>query len=160
MDRVMTEASATPATPATPEAATARLSELSSNPEWSSKVDAQDPVAFADFQKLTTIAAGNPTTETLAGALSDFNGKKLVDQFLAGPLPAGYPDLESPAGADLAQMLRGEKQITPELRQAVQKKLNELTADAGWRTRFEARDQTALREFQLACGLLASDVSA
>jgi hypothetical protein len=121
---------------------------------------AQDPVAFADFQKLTTIVAKNPTTETLAGALSDFNGKTLVDQFLAGPLPAGYPDLESPAGKDLAQMLRGEKQITPELRQAVQKKLNELTADAGWRTRFDAKDQTALREFQLACGLLASGVSA
>ena len=147
------------AQPTTPEAATARLSELSADSAWAGKVISQDPVAFSDFQKLTTIVAGNPTAETLSGALSDFNGKKLVDQFLAGPLPAGYPDLQSPAGADLAQMLRGEKQISPELRDAVQKKLNELTADAGWRARFEARDQTALLDFQLACGLLAANVS-
>jgi hypothetical protein len=158
MDRVMTEASAAPATP---ETASARLSELSSNPEWSSRVaGGNDPATFAEFQALTKIVAGNPTTETLADALSDFNGKTLVDQFLAGPLPAGYPDLESAAGKDLAQMLRGEKTISPELRQAVQKKLNELTADAGWRARFEARDQAATRDFQLACGLLASGVSA
>jgi hypothetical protein len=149
------------AQPTTPEAATARLNELSTadGGAWAGKVLAQDPVAFGEFAALTKIVAGNPTAETLSGALSDFNGKKLVDQFLAGPLPAGYPDLESPAGKDLAQMLRGEKQITPDLRDAVQKKLNELAADAGWRARFDAKDQTALRDFQLATGLLASDVS-
>jgi hypothetical protein len=147
--------------PTTPEAATARLNELSTadGGAWAGRVLAQDPAAFGEFKALTEIVAGNPTAETLSGALSDFNGKKLVDQFLAGPLPAGYPDLESPAGKDLAQMLRGEKQITPELRVAVQRKLTELTADAGWRARFDAKDQTALRDFQLATGLLASDVS-
>jgi len=145
--------------PTTPAAATARLNELSTDGAWADRVLAQDPVAFGDFQKLTaTIVAGNPTTETLAGALSDFNGRKLVDQFLAGPLPSGFPDLSTPAGADLAEVLRG-KPISPELHAAVKAKLDSMITDREWGKRFDAKDQTAMREFQLATTLLSADVS-
>jgi hypothetical protein len=78
---------------------------------------------------------------------------------LAGPLPAGFPELSTPAGAELAQILKGEKTITPDLHRAVQAKLDSMIADAGWRSRFDAKDQTALREFQLATTLLTADVS-
>lgn len=144
--------------PATPEAATARLTELSADKSWADKVLAQDPSAVADFQHLTRLAAGKPTVETLAHNLSDFNGAKMVDEFLSGPLPAGFPDLSTPAGADLAEVLRG-KPITPELHGAVQAKLDSMIADAGWRARFDAKDQVALREFQLATTLLSGTVA-
>lgn len=144
--------------PSTPEAAQGRLNELSADPVWAGKVLALEPVATGEFQSLTKIVAGGVTVETLSGALSDFNGTKMVDQFLAGPLPAGFPDLSTPAGADLAEILRG-KSITPELHRAVKAKLDSMIADSGWRARFDAKDQAALREFQLATTLLTADVS-
>lgn len=149
----MTDAAA----PATPEAATARLTELSSNPDWTSKVIGQDPTTFAEFQALTKTAAAG--TAALAEATSAANNAKMVNDFLAGPLPSGFPDLATSAGADLAQILKGEKTISPELHRAVQDKLDLMIADAGWRDRFDAKDQTALREFQLATVLLTAEVA-
>lgn len=151
----MTEAAAQQ--PTTPEAATARLSELSSDPDWSSKVVGQDPTAFAEFQALHRTAAGG--TAALAEATSAANDAKMVNDFLAGPLPSGFPELSTPAGADLAQILKNEKTISPELHRAVQEKLNSMIADAGWRDRFDAKDQVALREFQLATVLLTAEVA-
>jgi hypothetical protein len=145
--------------PTTPEAAQVRLSELSADRAWADKVLAQDPIAVGEFQNLTTLVAGKTTVETLATDLSAFNGAKMVDQFLAGPLPAGFPDLSTPAGAELAQILKGEKQISPELHSAVKAKLDSMIADAAWRARFDAKDQVALREFQLATTLLTADVT-
>ena len=143
--------------PQTPEAATARLTELSSNSDWSSKVLAQDPASFAEFQALTkTVAQG---TMALAEATSAANNAKMVNEFLAGPLPTGFPDLSTPAGAELAQILKGEKQITPDLHRAVQDKLDSMIADEGWRTRFDAKDQLALREWHLATVLLTAEVA-
>lgn len=153
----MTEASATPAPPATPEAATARLTELSADSTWAGRVVAQDPVAFADFQKLTTLVAKNPTTETLAGALADFNGKALVDQFLAAP-PAGFPELTSAAGKDLVEMLNG-KPLSQETHDAVAAKFDAMLKDKDWVTRFENREQRAMREWHLATNLLAAEVA-
>jgi hypothetical protein len=141
--------------PSTPADAQARLGELSADSVWADKVLAQDPAAVGEFQSLTKTAAGSVTVDTLAHKLSDFNGAKMVDDFLAGPLPMGFPDLSTPAGADLAQILKGEKTITPDLHRAVQAKLDSMIADAGWRSRFDAKDQTALREFQLATTLLS-----
>jgi hypothetical protein len=143
--------------PATPEAATARLTELSSNPDWSSKVIGGDPATFAEFQALTTTAAGN--TAALAEATAAANNAKLVADFLAGPLPEGFPELSTPAGVDLAEILQGKKQITPDLHRQVKVKLDSMIADSGWRDRFDAKDQTALRQFQLATTLLTADVS-
>jgi hypothetical protein len=143
----------------TPEAATARLTELSADKSWSDKVTGgNDPTAFSEFQTLTKTIAGG--TAALAEATSAANNAKLVSDFLAGPLPAGFPDLSTPAGAELAEILQGKKHITPELKGAVKAKLDSMIADAGWRTRFDAKDQTALREFQLATTLLTADVSA
>ena len=143
--------------PSTPETATARLTELSSSPEFRSKIDALDPTAFSTFQSLTKTIAGG--TAAVAEATSVANDAKMTADFLAGPLPAGWPDLQSPAGAELAQYLKGEKTISPELRQEVQKKLDEMTADASWRERFFAKDQVALREWQLSTNLLAAKVA-
>ena len=143
--------------PATPEAAQGRLTELSGSPDWHSKIDAQDPAAFAEFRALTTSAAGN--TAALAEANAAANNAKLVADFLAGPLPAGFPELSTPAGAELAEILQGKKQITPELHRAVKAKLDSMIADSGWRASFEAKDQRALREFQLATTLLTAEVS-
>jgi hypothetical protein len=144
--------------PATPAAAQTRLSELSKDGAWADKVLAQDPVAVGEFQTLTKIAADNPTVETLSHELSDFNGAKMVEQFLAGPLPSGFPDLKTPAGAELAEILMGAKTITPELHSAVQAKLDSMISDREWGKRFEAKDQTAMREFQLATTLLTAQV--
>jgi hypothetical protein len=146
------------AAPSTPAAAQTRLTELSADKTWGAAVLNKDPVAFGQFQKLTTVAAGNPTVETLAHELSDFNGAKMVDQFLTGTLPSGFPDLSTPAGAELAQILKGEKTITPELHRMVQAKLDSMIADREWGKRFEAKDQTAMREFQLATTLLTAQV--
>jgi hypothetical protein len=143
--------------PTTPEAATARLTELSSSPEWSSKVIANDASAFGEFAALTKTIAGG--TAAVAEATSAANNAKLVSDFLAGPLPAGFPDLSTPVGAELAQILKGEKQITPDLHRAVKSKLDSMIADSDWRARFDAKDQRALREFQLATTLLTADVS-
>jgi len=148
----MTEA----AMPTTPEAAHGRLAELSSNPEWSSKVTGSDPTAFAEFAALTKTIAGG--TEAVASANAAANNAKMVADFLAGPLPAGFPGLSTPAGAELAQILKGEKQITPELHSAVKAKLDSMIADREWGKRFEAKDQTATREFQLATTLLTAQV--
>lgn len=150
----MTEATVQPTTP---EAATARLTELSSNPEWSSKVIASDPASFAEFQALTTTMAA-ATTAGLAEATTAANNAKMTADFLAGPLPSGWPDLSTPAGAELALILKGEKTITPELHQAVKAKLDSMLASADWRARFDAKDQVALREFQLSTVLLTAEV--
>jgi hypothetical protein len=98
------------------------------------------------------------TTEGLAEATSTANNAKMVDEFLAGPLPNGFPDLSTPAGAELAQILKGEKTITPELHQALKTKLDSMIASVDWRARFNAKDQTAAREFQIATTLLTAEV--
>jgi hypothetical protein len=105
----------------------------------------------------TTIASGGIAAVAEANAAS--NNAKLVADFLAGPLPAGFPELSTPEGAELAQILKGEKQITPELHRAVKAKLDSMIADEGWRARFDAKDQRALYEFQLSTVLLTSEVS-
>jgi hypothetical protein len=149
----MTEA----AQPTTPEAAQGRLTELSSSPEFRSKIDAQDPTAFSEFQALTRTIAGGTTA--LAEATAAANNAKMTADFLAGPLPAGFPDLSTPAGAELAEILQGKKQISPELRTAVKAKLDSMIADREWGKRFEAKDQRAMREFQLATTLLTAEVA-
>ncbi len=78
--------------PATPEAATARLAELSSSPEFRSKIEAQDPAAFGEFQALIKTISGG--TVEVAETLSAANNAKMTADFLAGPLPAGFPDLK------------------------------------------------------------------
>jgi hypothetical protein len=143
--------------PTTPEAATARLGELSSSSEWSSKVVGNDPTAFSEFAALTKTIAGG--TAAVAEATSKANDAKMTADFLAGPLPAGFPDLGTPVGAELAQILKGEKTISPELHQAVKHKLDGMIASADWRARFDGKDETALREFQLATVLLTADVA-
>ena len=70
------------AMPTTPETAQARLTELAGNADWSSRVLAQDPIAFGDFRKLTTVMAKNPTTETLAGALTSQTAGRCTDRQL------------------------------------------------------------------------------
>jgi hypothetical protein len=149
----MTEAAAQQ--PTTPEAAQARLTELSSSPEFRSKIDAQDPTAFSHFQALSKTIAGG--IAEVASATTAANDAKLVSDFLAAP-PAGFPDLQTPAGKDLAEILQG-KSITPELRTAVKAKLDSMIADREWGKRLEAKDQTALREFQIATVLLTAEVS-
>jgi hypothetical protein len=143
--------------PTTPEAATARLSELQSSPDWRAKVDAQDPASFAEFRSLTTTVAGGIAAVAEANAAT--NNAKLVADFLAGPLPAGFPELSTPEGAELAQILKGEKQITPDLHQRIKSKLDSMISDSGWRARFDAKDERALREFQLSTVLLTADIS-
>lgn len=144
--------------PTTAAAAQGRLTELSGNQEWGAKVLAKDPTALSEFRTLTTtIASGGIAAVAEANAAA--NSAKLVADFLAGPLPAGFPELSTPEGAELAQILKGDKQITPELHRAVKAKLDSMIADEGWRARFEAKDQKALREFQLATTLLTADVS-
>jgi len=103
----------------------------------------QRSTAFAEFAALTKTIAGG--TEAVASANAAANNAKMVADFLAGPLPAGFPGLSTPAGAELAQILKGEKQITPELHSAVKAKLDSMIADREWGKRFEAKDQTATR---------------
>ncbi len=150
----MTEAAAQQ--PTTPEAATARLSELASSPDFRSKIDAQDPTAFGEFRTLTKTIAGG--TAAVAEATSAANNAQMVAAFLSAP-PSGFPDLSTPAGAELAQILKGEKTITPDLHSAVRKKLSEMENDAAWRARFDAKDQVALRDWHLATVLLTADVA-
>jgi hypothetical protein len=145
------------ATPTTPDAAQGRLAELSSNPDWGAKVVGQDPAAFAEFQTLTKTVAGG--TAAVAEATSKANDAKMTADFLAGPLPAGFPDLGTPVGAELAQILKGEKTISPELHRAVKNKLDSMIASADWRARFDAKDETALRDWHLATVLLTAPVA-
>jgi Histidine kinase len=140
--------------PTTPEAATARLTELS-NTDWAAKVAGNDPTAFSEFQALTKTAAGG--IAEVASATAAANDAKLVSDFLAAP-PAGWPDAETPAGKDLAEILQG-KPISQELHDAVTKKLSSLLRDQEWAKRLEARDEAAVKTFYLATTLASAAVS-
>ncbi len=114
--------------PATPEAATARLAELSSNSDWSSKVLAKDPYSVAEFQSLTRLIASPPapaagTTEALSLETSRSNDAKMLSDYLATAGENGFPELTSAAGKDMVEMLRG-KPVSQEIHDAVQSKLN------------------------------------
>jgi hypothetical protein len=148
--------------PTTPEAAQGRLTELSSNPEWSSKVLANDPATFAEFQGLTKViatpvppAAG--TAEAMALETSRANDSRMLNDYLATAGKDGFPDPTSAAGKDLVEMLAG-KPISQQLHDAVQAKLDACFKDKDWVARFESREQLAMRQFQLATHLLAANV--
>ena len=148
--------------PTTPEAATARLTELSSNPEWGSKVIAKDPTTFAEFQSLTkVIATPLPptagTAEAMALETSRANDARMLNDYLATAGKDGFPDPTSDVGKDLVEMLAG-KPISQQLHDAVQAKLDACFKDKDWVTRFESREQLAMRQFQLATHLLAANV--
>jgi hypothetical protein len=148
--------------PTTPEAATARLSELSSNTDWSAKVLAKDPTVFAEFASLTKVIATPPppaagTTEALSLETSRANHARMLNDYLATAGKDGFPDPTSPAGKDLVEMLAG-KPISQQLHDAVQAKLDACFKDKDWVTRFESREQLAMRQFQLATHLLAANV--
>lgn len=156
----MTEA----AQPTTPEAATARLTELSSNPDWSSKVLAKDPTVFAEFQGLTKVIATPPppaagTAEAMALETSRTNDARMLNEFIVATAGKdGFPDPKSPIGKDLVEMLEG-KTISQELHDAVQAKLDSMIKDKDWVTRFENREQIAMLNFRCATGLLAANIS-
>jgi hypothetical protein len=150
--------------PSSPEAAQGRLAELSGNPEWSSKVLANDPTSFAEFQSLTTLIAGPPapaagTTEAMALETSRTNDTKMLNDYLATAGENGFPELTSAAGKDMVEMLNG-KPVSQEIHDAVKTKLDAMLKDKDWVTRFENREQRAMREFQIATVILTADVVA
>jgi hypothetical protein len=147
----------------TPEAAQGRLTELSGNPEWSSKVTAQDPATFAEFQSLTRLIAKEPgppaagTAEALALETSRTNDAKMLNDYLATAGENGFPELTSAAGKDMVEMLNG-KPVSQEIHTAVKAKLDSMLKDKDWVTRFENREQRAMREFSIATVILSSNV--
>jgi hypothetical protein len=148
--------------PTTPESATARLTELSSNPDWSSKVLAKDPTSFAEFQGLTKIIAKEPepdagTAEAMAMETSRANDAKMLNDYLATAGENGFPELTSAAGKDMVEMLKG-KPVGQEIHDAVKTKFDAMLKDKDWVTRFENREQRAMREFQIATVILTADV--
>ena len=149
--------------PSSPEAATARLTELSSNPEWGSKVLAQDPTTFAEFQSLTKVIATPPppaagTVEAMSLETTRANDARMLNDYLATAGKDGFPDPTSAVGKDLVEMLAG-KPISQQLHDAVAAKLDAMIKDKDWVTRFESREQLAMRQWQLATHLLAANVS-
>jgi hypothetical protein len=150
--------------PQTPEAATARLTELSSNPDWSSKVLAKDPTSFAEFQGLTKQIAKEPepaagTAEAMALETSRTNDAKMLNDYLATAGENGFPELTSAAGKDMVEMLNG-KPVSQEIHNAVKAKFDAMLKDKDWVTRFENREQRAMREFQIATVVLTAPVIA
>jgi hypothetical protein len=149
--------------PTTPEAATARLTELSSNTDWSSKVLAKDPTVFAEFQSLTKVIATPPppaagTAEAMALETSRTNDARMLNEFLAATAGKdGFPDPKSAIGKDLVEMLNG-KSISQELHDAVQAKLDSMLKDKDFVTRFENREQRAMLDWQCATHLLAANI--
>lgn len=151
--------------PQTPEAAATRLTELSGNPDWSSKVLAQDPASFAEFQSLTALIAREPeasvagTAEAMALELSRANDARMLNDYLATAGENGFPELTSAAGKDMVEMLNG-KPVSQEIHNAVKAKLDSMLKDEDWVRRFENREQRAMREFQIATVVLSAHVIA
>lgn len=150
--------------PTTPEAATARLTELSSNPDWTSKVLAKDPTVFAEFQGLTKVIATPPppvagTAEAMAQETTRANDARMLNEFLASAVGKdGFPDPTSAIGKDLVEMLNG-KAISQELHDAVQVRLDSFLKSKEWVTRFENREPVAMFDWHCATGLLAANIS-
>jgi hypothetical protein len=153
------------AQPTTPEAAQGRLAELSSNPEWGAKVISKDPGALSEFQNLTKLIASEPappaagTVEAMSLETSRTNDAKMLTDYLASAGENGFPDLGSVAGKDMVEMLNG-KPVSQEIHNAVKAKLDAMMKDKDWVTRFENREQRALREFQIATVVLTAPVMA
>jgi hypothetical protein len=149
--------------PTTPEAATARLTELSSNTEWGSKVIGKDPATFAEFQNLTRLIASDPpaaagTVEAMSLDTTRANDAKMLNDYLATAGENGFPELTSAAGKDMVEMLNG-KPVSQQIHDAVKAKLDSMLKDKDWVTRFENREQRAMREFQIATVILTAEVA-
>jgi hypothetical protein len=150
------------AQPSTSEAATARLNELSADGAWAGKVLAQDPTAFGELQNLTKTIAKEPepaagTAEAMALETSRTNDAKMLNDYLAAAGENGFPELTSVVGKDMVEMLNG-KPVSQEIHDAVKVKLDSMLKDKDWVTRFENREQRAMREFQMATVVLTAPV--
>lgn len=150
------------AQPTTPEAATGRLNELSADRAWGDKVLAQDPTAFGELQSLAKVIAGKPapvasTVEAMSLETTRSNDAKMLNDYLASAGKNGFPDLTSPAGKDMVEMLNG-KPVSQEIHTAVKAKLDAMFKDKEWVTRFDNREQRAMREFQIATVVLTAPV--
>jgi hypothetical protein len=83
----------------------------------------------------------------------------MLNDYLATAGENGFPDLTSAAGKDMVEMLNG-KPVSQKIHNAVQTKLNQMLKDKDWVTRFENREQRALRECQIATVVLTAPVVA
>lgn len=112
----------------------------------------------------TTLIAGPPapaagTAEAMALETSRTNDARMLNAYLATAGKNGFPELTSAAGKDMVEMLNG-KPVSQEIHDAVKTKLDAMLKDKDWVTRFENREQRAMREFQIATVILTADVVA